>query len=368
MDKKFKILHVVGAMNIGGTETMLMNIYRNIDKSKVQFDFISYSQDDAYYDEEIKRLGGKVIKLSKTQSINELCESIKKNGPYEVIHAHTLFHCGIAMIAAKKCGVKIRISHAHTTLDNSDSLIRKIYINLMRNVINSLSTDLLYCSKEAGRYLFGNKALNGNKSKYYANVVDYTKFIDNKKEEVVKFKEEHNIKSDLVIGHIGRFMEAKNHKFILKILENMVSKSIDVNLLLVGDGHMRNEIEDMARQYNIYDKVRFVGIRKDIDVMLQTMDVFIFPSIYEGLGLVMLEAQASGVSCVVSEAIQEEADLKLGLVNKLSLNDDIDVWIDTILSSDNKKDIQINEIIKAFENSGYSVDKGIENLMNIYGV
>lgn len=369
MDKrKKKILHVVGAMNMGGTETMLMNIYKNIDRSKVQFDFISYSQEDAYYDKEIRKLGGKVIKLSKTQSINELCRAIKKNGPYDVIHAHTLFHCGVAMLAARKCGIKTRISHAHTTLDNNYSVVRKIYVNLMRNIINLLSTDLLYCSKEAARYLYGSKVLNNKKHRYYANVVDYTKFLHNKNREVAKFKEEQNIKSDLVIGHIGRFMEAKNHKFLLELLKSMVNKNIDVTLLLVGDGHMEKEIEYMAKEYNIYDKVRFLGIRKDIDVILQSMDVFIFPSIYEGLGLVMLEAQASGIPCVVSEAIQEEADLKVGLVNKLSLNDDIDKWIDVILSSKNKNEIKTNDIVRAFENSGYSVDKGIENLMNIYGV
>ena len=123
--KSIRILHVVGAMNRAGTETMLMNIYRNIDREKVQFDFISYSQEEAHYDKEIKELGGKVIKLSSTTSVKELVNAINENGPYEVVHAHTLFNSGIAMLAAKKCGIKTRISHAHTTLDNNSSIEEK---------------------------------------------------------------------------------------------------------------------------------------------------------------------------------------------------------------------------------------------------
>lgn len=366
---KIKVLHVVGPMNMGGTETMLMNIYRNIDKSKVQFDFISYSQEEAYYDEEIKKMGGKVIKLPKTQSINDLCRAIKKYGPYHVVHAHTLFHCGIAMIAAKKCGVGTRISHAHTTLDNSEGIVRKVYINLMRKVINLLSTELLYCSKEAGRYLYGEKKIENNKCKYYPNVIDYSKFITNKKEEVTKFKEEVNMKSEMVIGHIGTFKESKNQKFLIKILKVMIDNDIDANLMLVGDGGMKKEIEGMARKYNLYDKVRFVGIRNDIDLVLQSMDVFVFPSIYEGLGLVLLEAQASNVPCVVSEAIQEEADLHLGLFRKLNLKDDIVTWIQNILEAkEQRRIINKEDIIKTFESSGYSVHKGVQRLMDIYNI
>lgn len=366
MENIRRVLHVVGAMNMGGTETMLMNIYRNIDRSKVQFDFISYTDKESYYDEEIKQLGGKIIKLNRSNSIKELCNVIKKNGPYDIVHAHTLFNCGIAMKAAKKYGIKIRISHAHTNLDSNNSIIKKIYINLMRYSINKNSTKLLACSDAAGRYLFGDRYVNKGKYSYLPNLIDYSKFIDEKYDKVREFKREMKLEDKIVIGHIGRFIEAKNHKFIIDILKYISEKNKDIVLLLVGDGPMRVEIEKIAHQKNVYDKIRFVGIRDDIDIMLKSMDVFVFPSIYEGLGLVMLEAQASGIPCIVSNAIQPEADLNLGLVTKLSLDDSTSLWGDNILRVSNKKEKDKEKIIKSFEETGYSLKGGIDRLMNIY--
>ncbi|WP_165998213.1 glycosyltransferase family 1 protein [Bacillus sp. Cs-700] len=177
MRQKIKILHVVGAMNRAGTETMLMNIYRNIDRTKIQFDFISYSDFEAHYDKEIVSLGGKVIRLSKTSSIKELYDSIKVNGPYQAVHAHTLFHCGIANAAAALAGVKIRIAHAHTTSDDTTSIARKIYIKFMRILIRSFSTHFLACSKGAGKYLFGGKLINNRRYSYFPNLIDYAPFL-----------------------------------------------------------------------------------------------------------------------------------------------------------------------------------------------
>lgn len=363
---KKKILHIVGAMNMGGTETMLMNIYRNIDRSKFQFDFISYSDKNSYYDDEIKELGGNIIKLKNPKSIKELYKSIKENGPYDVVHAHTLFNCGIAMIAAKKCGVRIRISHSHTNLDSNDSIIKQLYMNLMRFSINMNSTKLLACSNSAGNYLFGKRYIKDDKYSYFPNIIDYSKFINNDDKNVKKFKYEVDLTNKIVMGHIGRFIDSKNHKFLIDILKNMTDKDIDASLLLVGDGPMKSEVEKLAKEKKVYDKIKFVGIRDDISIMLQSMDVFVFPSMYEGLGLVMLEAQASGIPCVVSQAIQPEADLGIGLVKKLSLEDRVDIWVDNILKSVNKKERDKNKIIKAFETSGYTVEIGMNKLMDIY--
>ncbi|OKL36557.1 glycosyltransferase family 1 protein [Domibacillus mangrovi] len=361
-----KILHVVGAMNRAGTETMLMNIYRNIDREKIQFDFISYSQEDAHYDEEIKKLGGKVIKLSKTRSVKEIYDAIKKNGPYDVVHSHTLFHCGIANIAALLAGVKVRISHAHTTLDNSEHYTRKLYIQLMRCMINTFSTNLLACSNGAGRYLFGEKSVAKINYSFFPNAIDYSKFLKKPRKEVMEFKVEKEFGSSLVIGHIGRFIEAKNHLFLLAILKRMLKKDSTIKLLLVGNGDLKVEIEEVAKKEGIYDNIRFVGIREDIPTMMHSMDVFVFPSVYEGLGMVLLEAQASGVPCVVSEAIQPEADLNIGLVSTLSLADGPDVWAEEIMKRANKKEKNIRVITDSFERSGYSLTAGISKLMNIY--
>lgn len=364
--KSLKILHVVGAMNRAGTETMLMNIYRNIDREKVQFDFISYSPHEAHYDQEIMELGGRVIRLSKTYSIKEIYNAIVKYGPYDAVHSHTLFHCGIANIAAFMAGIKVRIAHAHTTLDKSNSFLRKIYINTMRVLISTLSTKLLACSKGAGEYLFGTKSLTRNKYSYFPNVIDYSLFLSKPNDEVNHFKKQEGIEDGIVIGHIGRFMEAKNHEFLLKIMKCLIKRIPTIKLLLVGDGELKQQIEDQAKEEGLIENIIFVGIRHDIHTMLHSMDIFVFPSLYEGLGLVLLEAQASGVPCIVSEAIQPEADLELDLISRHSLSDGPEIWANTILNEVNKKEKNIQLITNSFERSEYSIQLGVSKLMSIY--
>ncbi|MGG3943988.1 glycosyltransferase family 1 protein [Peribacillus psychrosaccharolyticus] len=363
-----RILQVVGAMNRAGTETMLMHIYRKIDHENIQFDFISYSNEEADYDEEIKKLGGRVFHLSKTGSIKQLYDVMKRYGPYNAVHAHTLFHCGIANMAAMLAGVKIRIAHAHTTLDESDRLPKKIYIRLMRNLIDYVSTNLLACSKGAGRYLYGEKGIKRANYSYFPNVIDYGPYLKDYEAEVRKFKLEEGLENSLILGHIGRFIEAKNHRFILKILKCMILKNPTVKLVLVGDGDLRKEIEKKAEKEGISDHIRFVGKRKDVPILLQSMDMFVFPSHFEGLGLVLLEAQASGVPCIVSESIQPEADLNLGLVTKLSLADGPEAWAERIIESAQKKAIDKNKIVYSFINNEYSIPIGISKLMDLYEI
>lgn len=364
----FKVLHVVGAMNRAGTETMLMNIYRHLDREKIQFDFLSYGSDEAHYDEEITNLGGKVIRLSKTQSVKEIYYAIKEYGPYDVVHSHTLFHCGIANIAALLAGIKVRISHAHTVLDKDDSLKRKLYMKLMRLIINTFSTNFLACSKESGNYLFGEKSLTSERYFYFPNLIDYSEFLFYPSIEVNQFKVEEGIGNNLVIGHIGRFIEAKNHMFLLEVMKKIIKKEPSVKLLLVGDGDLKLYIEEESKKVGLENNIIFVGLRSDIPTMLHTMDVFLFPSLYEGLGLVLLEAQASGVPCIVSEAIQPEADLNLGLFTKISLKDGPDSWSNAILELVGKKEKNSNKITNGFEQSGYSLSLGISKLLKIYQI
>lgn len=359
-----RVLHIVGAMNVGGTETMLMNIYRNIDREQVQFDFVSYTQDRAHYDDEIISLGGRIIRLSNPHSIRELYKAIKIYGPYDAVHSHTLFHCGLAVLTAKLAGVKTRISHAHTTWDQNDSFLKKVYMKTMRKFTSLFSTDLLHCSHEAAKYLFGNK--HANQSKYFPNLINYSKFLEGKNTEIEAFKNKQGLNNSIVIGHIGRFMEAKNHKFLLDIMEEILTRDVSVKLLLVGDGVLRAQVEDAAKEKGIYDSIRFIGIRDDIAALLHSMDVFVFPSVYEGLGLVLLEAQASGLPCIVSEAIQPEADLNIGLISRCSLEDGVDVWAEKILQMAGRKESNTALISNAFEQSGYSVSAGLSMLIDIY--
>lgn len=372
---KNKILHIVGGMGKGGTETMLMNIYRKINRSKIQFDFLYTTNEETYYDKEIKKLGGNIFRIEPlnifniNKMVNQISDCINQNGPYQAIHAHTLFNCGIAMKAAKKSGVDIRISHAHTTSDNEVGLIRKIYISLMRKLILGNSTNLLACSDLAGEYLFGLENIKSDKYTMFPNLISYENIIDVNHEEIEKFRIENKLqKDDLVIGHIGTFKESKNQKFLLKIVKVLKEKNKNVKLLLVGDGSMRDELETMCKDLDISDKVIFTGTRDDIDVILNSMDVFVFPSTFEGLGLVLLEAQAAGLPCVVSEAIQPEADLQLGLFSKLNLDDGAESWANKIIEVSGKKETDKQKILDAFDKQGYSTEKCISKLLSIYKI
>ncbi|MFS0879299.1 capsular biosynthesis protein [Bacillus sp. 7586-K] len=361
-----RVLHVVGAMNRAGTETMLMNIYRNINRKNIQFDFLTFSNKDSDYDVEIKKLGGRIITLSNQYSILEIIKAIRTYGPYVAIHSHTLFHSGIVCVAAKIAGINVRISHAHTTNDKNDTFIRQLYMKIMRYLINAYSTKLLACSQAAGIFLFGEKKILGNQYLLFPNLIDYTNFLVNRKEDVIKFKEKEGLGDSLIIGHIGRFIDTKNHKFLMEIMGNIVEKNPKVKMILVGDGELRERYEEIAQKEGLQNKIKFLGIRQDIATVLHSMDIFVFPSKYEGLGLVLLEAQACGIPCVVSEAIQPESDLQMGLMTKLSLNDGPEIWADAILQRINKKELDIEMIKNSFIKQGYSMNSGITKLISLY--
>lgn len=362
-----KVLHVVGAMNRAGTESMLMNIYRRINRNKYQFDFVSYEDGEADFDKEILDLGGRVITLSKTNSIKQLYDVMKKYGPYDVVHAHTLFHCGIACFAAFFARVKVRIAHAHTTADDSHHLLRKIYILIMRFLIFIFATKKLACSGEAGSYLFGKKNLLRQNYHHFPNVIDYGIYANVSQKDIEKFKSINGINDDhIVIGHIGTFKQSKNHQFLLKMMESLVKVNPNALLLLVGDGELRQKIESLAEQMKLIENIKFLGKREDIPTILHSLDVFVFPSLYEGLGMVLLEAQASGIPCIVSEAVQPEADVGIGLVETVQLHDGPIVWAEKINQKVSKrKKNQIN-IKDAFNKSNYSLKNLLERLQQIY--
>lgn len=362
-----RVLHVVGAMNMGGTETMLMNIFRSIDRKQIKFDFVSYSSEQAYYDEEILKLGGRIFNLSKTTSVSQLLKIIKENGPYDVIHSHTLFHCGIANLAGKLAGIPVRIAHAHTTLDDNSNFARRTYINLMREVIHHSSTHLLACSYEAGRYLFGRRHFFEKKRyQYLPNLIDYSKLVTVDEEEVRKFKKEYQLENRYVIGHIGRFTEAKNHIFMINLMEKVVQINPKACLVLVGEGSLKTEIQLHVKAKSLENHVLFLGLRQDISTILHSIDVFLFPSIFEGLGLVLLEAQMCGVRCIISEAIQPEADLELGMVTQLQLSSDVDVWCKEVLKVQSSKVENVTKLVTALHEKGYTKEQIITNLIKVY--
>lgn len=372
---KYKVLHVVGGMNKGGTETMLMNIYRKINRDRIQFDFLYFTDEETYYDKEIIELGGEIIRISKIKLIHildfisNISQVINSNGPYKVVHAHTLFNCGLAVKAAEKSNIDIRISHAHTTLDNENGILRKLYIKIMRNMILKYSTNLLSCSNLAGKYLFGEDIMKSYKYDILPNLISYENIVNVDKDKVYQFKRINGLNNDnLILGNIGTLKEAKNQQFLLDIVYKLKEKNKNVKLLLVGSGPLEENLREKCEKLGIENEVIFTGTRDDIDVILNSMDVFVFPSTFEGLGLVLLEAQAAGLPCVVSEAIQPEADLQLGLFSKLNLDDGAESWANKIIEVYGKKENDKQKILDAFDKQGYSTEKCISKLLSIYKI
>lgn len=237
----------------------------------------------------------------------------------------------------------------------------------MRLLINTFSTKFLACSHEAGNYLFGKKILTKEDYTYFPNVIDYARFLHISNKEIQKFKLKNGLRnSSIVIGHIGTFKESKNHIFLLEIMEQLVKKDSTISMLLVGDGELKQFIQEKANLKGLSNNINFLGTSDNIPTILNSMDVFVFPSIYEGLGLVLLEAQASGIPCITSEAIQKEADLGLHLLKKLPLSKGPRVWAKEIIRSANKKENNEAKIIHSFEKNGYTLSNGIAILNEIY--
>jgi len=369
-----KVLHVVGKMNLGGTESYLMNLYRNVDNEKCSFDFLTYysEEESGFFDEDIYQLGGKIYKVPpvKFYNIPSFVSSIRKvirNGQYDVVHAHTTHNAGFALYAAFREGVPIRIMHSHNTnTSRSRGVLGDLYKKIMLKAIDKFSNRYLACSQSAAEHIFSINRINSNKYFYMPNSVELDKFLNNDLYDIDVKKELDIPYGAKIIGHVGRFGKAKNHEFIIKVFSELCKVREDYVLILVGEGDSRRNIEELSKELGVYDKVRFLGLRSDIAELMSLMDVFLLPSLYEGFGIVLLEAQASGVPCIVSENVQPEPDLEIGLFFKVDLADK-SKWIDVIQQATEQEVVEKSIIKSSIKSKGFSIGDVIRKLMKIYG-
>jgi len=325
-------LQCFGIMGRGGAETLIMNIYRNIDREKIQFDFVVHREKNAAYDEEIFDLGGNIHRVPKYNLSNHFKYKkawhnlFKNHGTWPIIHGHMFTTAAIYLKIAKKYGLTT-IAHSHNT--STGVGFSAIIKNLLQYPIK-YNADLYFaCSKAAGLWLFGEKICKKDTFFILNNAIDTKKFVYD--EEIrIKKRTELSVEDNFVIGHIGSFMTQKNHKFLIELFDKVHSKNNNTLLLLIGDGGLRLAIEDKVKNLGLTNNVIFTGSRSDIPELLQAMDVFVFPSLYEGLGIVAVEAQTAGLHCVVSDSVPKEAYIT-ELIEKASLRDSADVWVDKIL-------------------------------------
>lgn len=323
-----RVLHVVTYMGRGGLETMLMNYYRHIDRSKVQFDFLVHREFEADYDEEIKSLGGRIYHVSRLVPWSrrykaELRRFFRTHPEYKIAHVHQDCLSSVALQCAKDCGIPVRIAHSHNS--NQDKNIKYLFKRYYMRKIPETATELFACGKAAGDWMFGGKAYQ-----LLPNAIAAEKYIY-EEEKAKKIKKELDLEKNIVIGHIGRFNPQKNHKFLIDIFEKCFEKNQKVRLMLIGDGEGRKEIENKVKERGLQDNVIFMGVRKDVPELLQAMDVFVFPSLYEGLPVTMIEEQAAGVPAVISDRVSEECIITKDLVKVEGLEETPEQWAGEIL-------------------------------------
>ncbi|MDP4083167.1 MAG: glycosyltransferase family 1 protein [Bacillota bacterium] len=321
MGNPLRILHVVVNMNRGGAETLIMNLYRNIDRTKIQFDFLTCKKGD--FDQEINRLGGKVYRIPYVtdighfQYLKRLNEFFLINNHYKIVHSHMDRMSGFVLWAAKKAGISHRISHSHNTSSEGGLAVRT-YKWFAGQFIIPNATNLFACSSDAAKWLFKERSNSSIilKNGIESNRFEFSQGIRNQVRDELQLSPH-----TFVVGHVGRFNVQKNHSFLLDIFADFHRKHSDSILLLIGDGELKREIEKKIRNLNLVGRVKLLGVREDIYKILQAMDVFVFPSIHEGLPVSLIEAQGAGLPCIISDKISSEADLGMGLVQYFSLGD-----------------------------------------------
>ncbi|NIK78177.1 glycosyltransferase involved in cell wall biosynthesis [Paenibacillus castaneae] len=360
-----RVLHVVTKMDAAGLETLIMNFYRNIDRSKVQFDFLTHRSEKGYYDDEILSLGGRIYHVPSinpfkhSHYLRALEKFFSEHREYRIVHSHINTYSMYPLRAAMKESVPIRIAHSHAMHGPID--LKMPFREYTKSKLKNYSTHNFACSLMAGNWLFGSTAISKDNFRVINNSIDSSLYTYNQKtEEIVK--EEMNLKGKFVIGHIGRFNKPKNHKFLLEIFKLIHDKEATAVLLLVGDGILRQEIEKKALVLGLLESVIFTGVRADIPSLLQSMDVFVFPSLYEGLGIAAIEAQAAGVRTIVSDTIPNEAFVT-DLIQKISLNNDAETWAKAILKCKGHKKTNTYESIKA---SGFDILEQVIELEAFY--
>lgn len=366
MSKPKKILHVLGAMNIGGIESWLMNILRVTNRNEYEHDFLVHKAEKAYFDEEIKLLGSNkyVCHLSNNLFIYiiNLFFLLKKIKP-DVVHSHVHDFSGLVLLVVWLAGVKIRIAHSHsdTRLNEVNaSLSRVIYLKTMKKLIDIFATSCLAVSNEAACALYGEKWSKKPKYKVIYCGINYERF--KSVDRTIDYRKDLGIPLNAkVIGHVGRLEKPKNHVFLLKILYEIRKLHPEYYLILVGDGTLRQELETIADGMGVRPYVKFLGNRSDIpEIMVNLFDIFVFPSLWEGLPLTLIEAQFANLKCLVSNKVTGECNL--GLLKYFPVDDPI-IWIQKIHEL---VSVRISEI--DFQESNFNLKIAQEMIIKEYGV
>lgn len=359
-----KILHITGSLDRNGTETFIMNVYRHIDRNDIQFDFLLFTQSiDGYY-EEAESLGAKIYRLHTRRNglinyFKELYHFFKLHASeYRGIHFSA---CSLTTILpvfyAMLFHIPIRIVHAHST--SWEGIHNYILHKVNRLILPFIATDFLACSKGAAKWFY--PFFIRKRSIVIQNGIETKKYSYNLKVRD-EIRSRLNLNNHFVIGHVGRFVEVKNHKFLLEVFQKVLQKNVNAKLVLVGDGELRPEIEKLAKDLDIDSHILFLGQRNDVGKVMQAFDCFVLPSLYEGLPFVLLEAQCCGLKVLASTAVSSEAKLTNNIYI-LKLDQGLSTWCDYILHFMDYFRVDESNVIAS---KGYSIENTIKRLTKLY--
>jgi len=361
-----RILHVFMSMDCGGAENMIMNIYRNIDREKIQFDFLVHKNTKGYFDDEIKEMGGRIFRVPRFCLLNyfKYKKSIDtffgEHKEFAAVHGHLGSSACVYLREAKKC--IFTIAHSHSA--DFDFFQPKNFIYHELNRITRRVADYFFaCSLDAGICRFGKKIKNKDNFQIIKNAInlDKYKYDDITKKEITN---EFNLENKFVIGHVGRFDKQKNQAYAVEVFNEILKKNPDSVLMLVGDGKLRTVIENRVNELGIADKVIMTGIRSDVDKLLQVMDCFIFPSISEGLGIVAIEAEAYGIPCFINDTLPKDLYINENVYG-LSLKKEPKEWAQFILEKSKEK-ISAEIAKRNVQKAGYDINESVKMLENFY--
>ncbi|RWZ59094.1 glycosyltransferase family 1 protein [Halobacillus fulvus] len=359
--RKIKVVHFVSIMNYGGIESLIMDFFRNLNRDQFQFDFIVNTNEVGDFDEEIKKLGGTIHKIqgNKNNPLKNL-KSIYKilnKEKYDVAHFHISIATSFLNVLYCKLFSKTKIVvHSHST-DSAKTRKKLILHHLFKPVIYKLSNYRLACSSQAGEWMFNSKSYT-----VFKNAIETEKFLFDKKTKNY-IKNKYDFHDKLVIGHVGNFTYPKNHDFLIDIFREIQNINKNTVLFLVGEGNLKKEIEDKVKKYNLESSVVFFGSTNKVNYVINCFDYFVFPSKYEGFGKVLVEAQANGIKCFVSDKVPKETKIT-ELVTFYSLKNNSKYWAAEIMEANtvnNRKKYNAS-----LNSSDYNVQKQIKKLQDIY--
>jgi glycosyltransferase involved in cell wall biosynthesis len=372
-DNKIRILHVVGGMDRGGVETWLMHVLRHIDRARFSFDFLVHTTQPCAYDMEIRALKGNIFPCLKTSQPWRYVQNLKRimleHGPYDIVHSHVHHFSGLVLRQAQKAGVPIRIAHSHNDTafkDNAAGFMRKTYLKLMAYWIRRHATSGIACSRHAAVSLFGRQWQEDRRWRVFYCGIDLKPFLETESKNSVR-NELGIMPGAFVVGHVGSFSEAKNHRFLIEIFSEILKREPKAILLLIGDGPLRLKIEEQVAKMGISTKTIFAGARADVPrLMTGAMDIFVLPSLWEGLPLVLIESQAAQLPSVFSYEITDEVDIVLPLVHRISVRQPATAWADMVIKIAKKGRLAIDMSTPAMDHGPFNILFSCEKLRHMY--